>query len=229
MPGQHDVAGHDGLLRDGGPPRQAQPPGELTLVAAGDTVGQPRVLGVLGDDAVEGADILQGPAHDARVLHAAPVVGEDADPGAGAGHQTQLGQLLTGQPLGDRAHRVDVDEAGAPAQVQHGLGDLGGVADRRGVRHGQHGREAADRGSLGAALDGLGVLPAGLAQVGVQVDEPGQQDQAVRLEPVGALREVVDGPDGGDGAVDDQDVLDALAQDVCPLDEHGRGGLVRMG
>src|SRR5699024_7950554 len=146
VPGEHHVAGDDGLLGDRGPAGQTEPSGKLALVAAGDPVGQPRVLGVLGDDAVEGADVLQGPAHQAGVVHAASVVGEDPDPGAGAGHQSQLGQLLAGQALGDGTDRVDVDVAGAPAQVQDGLGDLGGVADRGGVGHRQHGGEAAQGG-----------------------------------------------------------------------------------
>ena len=37
-----------------------------------------------------------------------------------------------------------------------------------------------ERGGAGAGLDGLGVLAARLAQVGVQVDQAGQHDQARR-------------------------------------------------
>ena len=41
---------------------------------------------------------------------------------------------------------------------------------------------AAEGGGPGAGLDRLGVLPAGLAQVRVQVDQAGQRDQAGRVE-----------------------------------------------
>jgi uncharacterized Zn-binding protein involved in type VI secretion len=46
-----------------------------------------------------------------------------------------------------------------------------------------HRGEAAERGRPGAGLDGLGVLAARLAQVGVQVDEAGQRDQAGGVDP----------------------------------------------
>ena len=68
--------------------------------------------------------------------------------------------------------------AGLAAQPPDLLDDAGRVGDRLGVGHRVHGREAAHRGRHGAGLDRLGVLAAGLAQVRVQVDEPGQQHHA---------------------------------------------------
>ncbi len=56
------------------------------------------------------------------------------------------------------------------------------------------GGEPAQRGGAGAGLDGLGVLAAGLAQVGVQVDQAGQRDQPGGLDDLGSL--------GGEAAAD---------------------------
>ena len=85
----------------------------------------------------------------------------------------------------DRAH---VDEAGHLAQAPDLLDDAGGVGDGVGVGHGVHAGEAAERGRLRARQHGLGVLAAGLAQVGVQVDEAGQGHQAVGVDDVAAGR-----------------------------------------
>ena len=160
-----------------GQPVRPSRPGRHPLVHL-RALGQPRFLGVLRDDAVEGLDVLQRPAHEHRVGHAAPVVGEDPHPGRGVGHRAKLGEPGPGQAHGDRADRLHVAVAGLPAEPPDLLGDPGGVGDRVGVRHRVHRGEAAERGGHGAGLDRLGVLTAGLAQVGVQVDQTGQGDQA---------------------------------------------------
>ena len=95
--GQQAVAGDDRLLGGGGPAGQPEPRGDLALVEL-RALGQPRLLGVLGDDPVECLDVLQGPPHQQRVGDAEAVVGEDADPGSGVGHGAELGQLLAGSP-----------------------------------------------------------------------------------------------------------------------------------
>ena len=127
--GEQAVAGDDRLLGDGRPAGQAEPAGELALVHLG-VLGEPRLLGVLGDDAVERLDVLQRPAHQHRVADALAVVGEDPHPGGGVGHRAELGEPLAGQPDGDRADRVDVAVAGLAAQPPDLLDDAGGVGDR---------------------------------------------------------------------------------------------------
>ncbi len=89
------------------------------------------------------------------------------------------------------------------AEALHLLDDLRGVGDRIGVRHRVHRGEATERRRARAGLHRLGVLTAGLAQVRVQIDEAGQQDQTVRVDLViaGQLR-----ADGRDDAVVDEDV-----------------------
>ena len=60
---------------------------------------------------------------------------------------------------------------GPRTQGEHLEGDRGTVDRRVGVGHGHHRREPPQRGRPRPGLDRLGVLGAGLAQVGVQVHE----------------------------------------------------------
>jgi hypothetical protein len=83
----------------------------------------------------------------------------------------------------------------------HLLDHAGRVGHRVGIGHRVHRGEPAERGRLGAALHGLGVLAAGLAQVGVQVDQARQRDQSVGLDDLGA-----DGRIRGQRAVGDGQV-----------------------
>ena len=169
-----------------GQPLQPEPAGELALVHLG-VLGEPRLLRVLGDDPVERLDVLQRPAHQHRVGDALAVVGEDPHPGGRVGHRTELGELLAGQADGDGTDREDVAVTGLAAEPPDLLHDAGGVGDRVGVGHRVHGGEPAERRGLGAGVDGLGVLAPRLTQVGVQVDQPGQQDRAAAVDDLGAL------------------------------------------
>ena len=91
--GKQDVAGHDGLLGDAWPAAQAEAASVLALVGAGP-LGQARLLAVLGQQHVGTAGVLDGAAHDARVVNALAVVGEHAYLGVGAGHEAELGERL---------------------------------------------------------------------------------------------------------------------------------------
>ena len=179
MGGEQAVAGDDRLLGDGGPAGQTEAARELALVHLG-VLGEPRLLGVLGDHAVERLDVLQRAPHQQRVADALAVVGEHPHARGRVGHRAELGDPLAGQPDGDGADREHVGVARLAPQPPDLLDHAGGVGDRLGVGHRVHGGEAAQRGGVGAGLDGLGVLAAGLAQVGVQVDQAGQGDQPGR-------------------------------------------------
>ena len=115
------------------------------------------------------------------------------------------------RPLVTAPTGLDVDQAGGAAQVEDPLGGLGRVGDRAGVGHREHRGEAADRGGGGPGGDRLGVLAAGLAQVGVEVDQTGKRHEPVGVEDVGALAERI-GADLGDHPVLDEEVLAAAAE-----------------
>jgi hypothetical protein len=212
------------VLGDRRPGRQPEPTGDLALVAAGRPVGEPGVLGVLGDGAAERLDVVQGPTHEAGVVDALAVVGEDPHPGPRAGHQPELGELGASQPLGHGADRLHVDQPDRPTEVEHPLGRLGRVGHRGGVGH-REDRGETTRGRSGrAARDGLGVLATGLAQVGMEVDQARQQDEPGsvddgELSPA-QLARTGDRPDLGDNAVADEDVSALVSQQVCALEQE---------
>lgn len=144
-------------------------------------------------------------------------------PSGGVVHGAEFGELLPLQADGDGADGLHVAVAGLLAEPVDLLDDTGGVGDRVGVGHGEDGRESAGGGGTGAGEDGLGVLAAGLAQMGVQVDEAGQQDPALGLDHGGAPGGQA-GADLGDGLAVDQDVLDLAAQHLRTADKdlaHG--------
>src|SRR5690606_41559513 len=77
-----------------------------------------------------------------------------------------------------------------PAAEVNLLHDSGGVGDGSGVRQRMNGGEPAPRCGARAGLDRLGVLAAGLAQVGMQVYEAGQGNQAFSVDHNGTRRGV---------------------------------------
>src|SRR5690606_1263420 len=104
------------------------------------------------------------------------------------------------------------------AEPPHLLDHARRVGDRGGVGHGVHGGVAAAGGRAGAGLDGLGVLAAGLAQVGVEVDEAGQGDRAAAVDLLAVAREA--GADLGDLAAVDADVDRFPPKDPYVTDDH---------
>ena len=209
---QGDVAGDHqllGLRRLAGHTQPARPRALVHVAAGGDRL----VLAVLSQDHVEAGGVLQRPAHQPGVLHAASVVGEDPD--AELGHLSQRRQLLAGPAHGDGPGRVDVAQRGT-TELLHLAHDPGAVDGRLGVRHGHHRGEPAEGGRPRAGLDRLGLLPTRLAEMGVEIDQPRRHDASGGIDGVLAalLRQV--GPDRGDaaGAGVDGDVGGALAAGI---------------
>ena len=88
-------------------------------------------------------------------------------------------------PAGSTSH-----SPAASPWAAHELDDAPRVLGRVGVRHRHDGREAAEGGGPAARLDRLGLLPPGLAQVDVEVDEPGRDDAAAGVEDLVAVADV---------------------------------------
>ena len=163
------------LGRDAGDAEAARP---VTFVHVA-AFGQVDVLTVLGEGDAEGRGVLEGPAHEPGVLDAGAVVSEQAH--AEGRHLGKGRQLPSGPGLGDGSRHPDV-AAGSGGEVEH-LPDGGGRVDGGlGVGHGHDGGEASEGRGPGPGLDGLGLLPPGLAQVDVQVDEPGGDKAAPRVQ-----------------------------------------------
>ena len=102
-------------------------------------------------------------------------------------HQAHLGELLALQAHGDRADRVHVDQADLLAAPPHVVGHHRAVGDRVGVGHREHRGVAAESRCGRTGFDVLGVLAARLAQVGVQVDQPGSSTWPVGVDDLGVL------------------------------------------
>ena len=166
-------------------------PGHAELAAAAALVhhrplGEPGDLAVLGEHDVEPERVLQRPAHQQRVLHAVAVVGEEPHAGGGQlgerGERPRRARPTVMHPAGSTSH--------SPARLALGAHELDHarrVLRRVGVRHRHDRGEPAERGGPAAGLDRLGLLVAGLAQVGVEVDEARRDDAAAGVEHVVAV------------------------------------------
>ena len=143
------------------------------------------VLAVIHHGQVEAARVLHRAAHHARRRDGPPVVRDGDD--AGALHLAHLGQLLALRPLRDRADGEDVGEPGGLRLLDDETGHRRVVVDGVGVRHRADARAAARDGRRRARRDRLLVLLPRLAQVRVQVDEAGRDDEARSVEDLRAL------------------------------------------
>ena len=209
--GEEGVPGHDHRLGRVGYALHPEPCGRPALVhdAVPLEVG---VFGVLDDGNAQGTGQLERTAHDLRVSHRLPVVGDR--------HRARLDQLLDlGQrfphlPARDRRDGVDARVSTLARPPDHVL-DPGTVVERRvRVRHaGDRGEPAARRGP-GSRIDRLLLFLAGLAQVHVDVHESGADDGALDRQHLGgAVGSDVRGrvlSQAGDLAVHDPEILDAI-------------------
>ena len=183
-PRQGDVARHHHLLGLGRDPRHPEPTRPLPLVHVAAT-GHVVVFTVLCQRDVEAPGVLEGSPHDSHVLDTGTVVGEEVD--AQRRELAHGSQALSGAAHGDgTGHRHEA--GGTGSQGEHLERDRGTVDGRIGVGHGDHSREPAQRGRPRSGLHRLGLLGAGLAEVGVEVHEPRSDNAATRVEHRRAAR-----------------------------------------
>ncbi len=109
--------------------------------------------------------------HQLRILYAIAVVGEQVH--AGGGELAERRQRDTFAIDGDATSGVYVAQAGPPRLGADELDDRQRVLRGLGVGHRNDCGEPAECGGAAPGLDRLGFLPAGLAQMHVQVDEAG--------------------------------------------------------
>ena len=175
------------------------------------------------DQRVEIARVSEGAPHHLRIGDASVAVGE-RDRARGL-EQADLGHLLAAHALGQRRHRVDVDDGRVAGAAQHEI-DGGGIVD-----HGLGAGLADDRGDAagcrGLACRGerLAMTEAGLADKGAHVDQSGRHYQARAIDDVGALRHAgrADAaPRIADAAVGDQDVAGRV--EIARGIDHARIG-----
>ena len=171
--GQCDVAGDHGLLGRSRHARDAEPARPTPLVH-GTAGRQAGVLTVLSQRHPEPLGVVEGTPHQRAVLHAGAIVSEERD--AQCRQLGQRRQRVAGPSHRDGAGHRHLGHA-ADAEGEHLGRHPGRVDGRLRVGHGDDGGEAAECSRPGAGLDRLGLLVPGLAQVGVQVDQPGA-DQA---------------------------------------------------
>ena len=143
--------------------------------------------------------------------------------------QADLGHLLALEALGHGRHGVDVDDGvvARAALDEVDEGDL--VDDGIGVRHHDHGGDAAGGRGVAGGLQGFAVLGAGFAGEHLRVDEAGAEHVALAVDDFGALGRVAAQvrAEVGDQAVLDQQPARLVAVrrriDEARVDEVSRG------
>ena len=163
------------------------------------------ILGVLDDRQIERARVLEGAAHEPRVHHRAPIVGDRDD--AAFLHVRDVGERLALEALRDRPDRMHAHGADLSRAPHDQLGDRALVVDGLRVGHAADRGEAARRGRARPGLDVFLVFLPGLAQVDVQVDQPGHDPQAFDIDDPAADQAT---PDLDDSPAGDPHVGDLI-------------------
>src|SRR5688500_11484477 len=143
-------------------------------MAAGSGTRELLILGMLGDDPVKCAHVLQRSSHQTGVRDAATIVGKHSHSSTGPSHKPELGQLNSVQTLAYRADWHYLGMTVTCAKRCNMLGGFRGVRHWSGIGNRQYRGESAAGSSQRAGLDRLGVLASWLTKVRVQVDQARQ-------------------------------------------------------
>ena len=174
-------------------------------------VRERRLFAVVGDRNAERPRVLERGAHEVRAGDGLAVVAHGDR--AGADHLAEFGERPALLTDGNGPDRVDASRLGdrrlTDDEPDRGLV----VGDRIGVGHRADGGEAAGRRGARAGGDRLDVFAAGLAQMTMDVDEAGRDDEAGAVDDlnVGRRRFVRDPRTTGlDASLGDQHVADGI-------------------
>ncbi len=207
--GENDVTGDHDIFRRCGDTGYPQPGRDRAFVDRA-SLGERPVLAVVDDMAPGGGRGFQGLAHDPAVRDGAAVVREGD--GSGRDEVGHVDEITAARGPRDRRDRQDIGQAGPPGLGQDLLGYLPAVVDGSSVGHGADRGEAAPNSRPGPREDRLLSFVARLPQMDVQVDEPGDDDQAACVDrSVG--RRIDARPHGRDPAAVDKHI----ARGVEPL------------
>src|ERR1035438_2236897 len=140
---------------------------------------KPSIFSMLHDREIQFRAEAQSHAHDVVVENGLAVVGDGdrSRPLQGA----EVGESSALAAPGGGGDGEDVDQ-GCALGIAEPCDPFRGVNYGRGVGHGADRGEASGSRGGGTGSDGLFVTLAGLAQVNVQVDETGGDDQATGVE-----------------------------------------------
>ncbi len=183
--GELDVAsGADGF-RFRGNSLQAEADGARAFAhnAAGEERG---ILAVVNHRQIERIAVVHDLAHQARGGYGLAVVADGDD--SGIFHRGDFGKGFAFAAYGGRADRPDVHGSGSGGAFDDGARDGGVVVHGLSIRHAADGCESAASGRTRAGFDGFGHFLAGLAQVAVEIDEAGRDDEAGGIEDFGVGR-----------------------------------------
>jgi hypothetical protein len=134
---------------------------------------------MIDDGDIEDPGVLEGAPHELSIIHGMTVV-TNRD-GARVHHFTDLRQLLAALTLGDGPDWKHVGESGLPSFVPNESGHNTAVVGWGSVRHTGDARKAAGNGCPSSGRDGFFVLPAGLSQMHVHIDESGSNGPALTV------------------------------------------------
>ena len=189
------------------PAAQAEHRRHEPLVRLG-ALGQGGILGMVDDRPAEHAGVEQPVAQDRGRADRGAVVAEPD--GTGVTQLAERGQRLAPAAEGHRAVGQELDRRAGGRRGRENPAEDARVVDRRArVGHDADRREAAVGCRRKAGRDRFRVLEAGLAKVGVEVDEARRDDHPVRLDPrpIGPIQP----GDGLDPAIGHDDLAGTLA------------------
>ena len=133
--------------------------------------GEVLVLAMDNDRHIQRRGVFQRPAHQGGIHDRFPVVGETD--GAGVLEIPEFAEEGTFRLHGDRCNRIDICQAAfrrfSPDEFGHGPTVVDGIR----VGHAGDGAEAARNGGLASGSDRLFVLVSRFPQMGVHIDQAG--------------------------------------------------------
>lgn len=207
--GEKNIAGDNGFFAGGGPTTKAEDSAVVAFV--NHAVADERIiLAMIEDREIKHAGVFEGAAHEFVALNAFTVVGDGDDSCLFEG--TDGREFFSSDAFRDGASDVDIDETFARSFLADQRDCAGRVDGRAGVGHAHDGGESAARGCVGAGgncfFDGL----AGFAEMDVGIDEARANDEAGDVPFFRVRRgfELGGGAKGGDLAIEDQKILDAV-------------------